>query len=295
MVQHDAGCWIAKGKPFEVEAKQALWVPNYNRNLISVEKLAQQGGDVTFGKDAHIKMFDGTLLPLMLTSDDLYTLRVSPSLCNLGPRAPSVDRLPGIARSGEGYTGGSTWSGAQALSSRTLEQWHKTLGHNNYQDVARLPKLVEGMTLVGGAAPGHCDTCSTEKAKRAPVNKKWGTRAAQRLEIVHTDVLGPVHQTSYEGFRYAIGFIDSFSRYAVMYPMRSKEKVLEKLELSRTGQMWANLKRWSQTGHWTSSPEGSVMCAERTAFGKSSQRPTLLRRMARSRESGALSLEWPDA
>ena len=47
------------------------------------------------------------------TRDVLYTLRVSPSLCNLGPRAPSVDRLPGIARSGEGYTGGSTWSGDQ--------------------------------------------------------------------------------------------------------------------------------------------------------------------------------------
>ena len=46
------------------------------------------------------------------TSDDLYTLRVSPSLCNLGPRAPSVDRLPGIARSGEGCTGG-----------RRLQQW----------------------------------------------------------------------------------------------------------------------------------------------------------------------------
>ncbi len=47
------------------------------------------------------------------TRDDLYTLRVSPSLCNLGPRALSVDRLPGIARSGEGYTGGSTGSGEQ--------------------------------------------------------------------------------------------------------------------------------------------------------------------------------------
>ena len=45
--------------------------------------------------------FDGTLLPLMLTSKDLFifVLRVFPSLCNQGLRAPSVDRLPDIGRS----------------------------------------------------------------------------------------------------------------------------------------------------------------------------------------------------
>ena len=87
------------------------------------------------------------------------------------------------------------------------------------------------MKIEGGHTTGHCDVCSTEKAKRAPVSKMWGTRATKKLEIVHVDVLGPIKQTSYEGFRYAIGFVDSFSRYAVMYPMRSKDEVLEKLEL----------------------------------------------------------------
>ena len=47
------------------------------------------------------------------TRDDLYTLRLSPSLFNLAPREPSVDRLPGTTRSGEGYTDRSTWSGDQ--------------------------------------------------------------------------------------------------------------------------------------------------------------------------------------
>ncbi len=138
-------------------------------------------------------VFDGKLLPLILTSDYLYTLRVSPSLCNFRPRGPSVDRLPGIARSGEGFTGGSTWLGAQALSRRTQSSGTKTLGHNNYQGVACLSKLEKVMTIVGGAGPGHCDTCSTEKGKRAPVNKKWGTRAAERLEIVNTDVQSGHH------------------------------------------------------------------------------------------------------
>ncbi len=76
-------CWVldSEVKQCQLELKHALWVPNYTRNLISVKKLAQQGGEVTFGKDAHIKTFDGTLLPLMLSSDDLYTLSVSFPLC----------------------------------------------------------------------------------------------------------------------------------------------------------------------------------------------------------------------
>ena len=76
-------------------------------------------------------------------------------------------------------------------------------------------------------AAGHCDTFAEEKAKRAPVNKASGTK---KLDIVHTDVLWSIHQESYEGFRYAFGFLDSYSQYAVMYPMRTRDKVIEKLE-----------------------------------------------------------------
>ncbi len=69
-----ARCWEldSKGELCELELKQALWVPNYTRNLISVEKLAQhcrgklagrkevtwQGEEVTFGNDPRIKTFD---------------------------------------------------------------------------------------------------------------------------------------------------------------------------------------------------------------------------------------------
>ena len=109
-------------------------------------------------------------------------------------------------------------------------QWHRVLGHN-FNDVARLTKLVDGMHIWKDGAAGHCDTCAEKKAKRAPVNKASGTRAKKKLDNVHTDVLGSIHQESNEGFRYAIGFIDSYSRYAVVYPMRTRVEVNEKMEL----------------------------------------------------------------
>ena len=57
--------------------------------------------------------------------------------------------------------------------------------------------------------------------------QRIGIEANRKLDIV----LGPIHQESYEVFRYAIGFIDSHSRYAVMYPMRARDEVIEKLQL----------------------------------------------------------------
>ena len=78
---------------------------------------------------------------------------------------------------------------------------------------------------------GHCETCAEKRAQRAPVNKASGTRASKKLDIVHTDdVLGPLHQELYEGFRYQMGFIDCHSRYAAMYPMRTRGEVIEELE-----------------------------------------------------------------
>ncbi len=63
--------------------------------------------------------------------------------------------------------------------------------------MARLPKLVKGMTIVGVPEPSHCDFCSTKKGKTSSCGKKWDTRVARKLAIMNTDVLGPVQKTTY--------------------------------------------------------------------------------------------------
>ena len=85
---------------------------------------------------------------------------------------------------------------------------------------------VVGMEVAKDGKTNLCETCCVQNAKREAVPKQWGTRAEAKLDIVHTDVLGPVHQTSPEGVLYAIGFIDSSSRFAVMYPMKTRDEVL---------------------------------------------------------------------
>jgi len=54
---------------------------------------------------------------------------------------------------------------------------------------------------------------------RNKLKKSFGTKSRERakkpLELVHTDVLGPVEVESLGGARYAIGFTDDYTRWRV--------------------------------------------------------------------------------
>ena len=47
-------------------------------------------------------------------------------------------------------------------------------------------------------------------------------RSTKPLEVVHTDVAGPIHQASSEGFRYAISFTDDCSGIIFVYFLKQK-------------------------------------------------------------------------
>jgi transposase InsO family protein len=55
-------------------------------------------------------------------------------------------------------------------------------------------------------------------------------RASDLLELVHTDVCGPMSSIARGGFQYFITFTDDFSRYGYIYLMRHKSESFEKFK-----------------------------------------------------------------
>ena len=108
---------------------------------------------------------------------------------------------------------------------RSLTDWHATLGHNNCADVQKLRKLVDGMVITDDEKK-PCNVCLSEKAKNSPIPKLVGTRAQAPLDIVHADICGPVDE-SVDGYKYIIGFVDSYSRLLTMYPIKSNIDVMQ--------------------------------------------------------------------
>ena len=62
------------------------------------------------------------------------------------------------------------------------------------------------------------------------MKKSWGTRAEDKLMVVHAVTLEPLIVKSTDGYQYARGFNDSYSRYAEVYFMQSKDAALAKFQ-----------------------------------------------------------------
>lgn len=103
--------------------------------------------------------------------------------------------------------------------------WHKRLGHSNSEGlellstnqlVKDLPFLHECKTL--------CGACQLGKMHRSPFHKDGAWRATKILELVHTDVYGPMRTLSLDESKYFILFIDDYSRMTWVYFMKERSK-----------------------------------------------------------------------
>ncbi|KAL0339170.1 UNVERIFIED_CONTAM: Retrovirus-related Pol polyprotein from transposon TNT 1-94 [Sesamum angustifolium] len=86
---------------------------------------------------------------------------------------------------------------------------------------------------------GSLRSLSTRKQHKKPFPSGTSWRAKAVLELIHTDVCGPMRTPSHEQNRYFILFIDDYSRMTWVYFMR------EKSEVFKVFKKFKNLKRVS--------------------------------------------------
>ena len=70
-----------------------------------------------------------------------------------------------------------------------------------------------------------CEACLLGKATVLPFPKHVTSRASRVLELVHSDVCGPMRVATPQGKHYFVTFIDDYSRYCVVYLLRLKSDV----------------------------------------------------------------------
>ena len=76
-----------------------------------------------------------------------------------------------------------------------------------------------------------CEPCQLGKAHRLPFNKNTEPRDTKPGEFVHSDVSGPMSETSLGEARYFVTFKDDASGYRFVYFMKHKVEVFEKFKL----------------------------------------------------------------
>ncbi|KAL4035636.1 hypothetical protein IC575_004339 [Cucumis melo] len=106
--------------------------------------------------------------------------------------------------------------------------WHLRLGHINLDRIGRLVKNGLLNELEDDSLP-PCESCLEGKMTKRPFTGK-GYRAKEHLELIHSDLCGPMNVKARGGFEYFISSIDDYSRYGYLYLMEHKSEALEKFK-----------------------------------------------------------------
>lgn len=109
-----------------------------------------------------------------------------------------------------------------------IQTWHKIMGHCNYEDILKLQDITEGMHIKGAKRipDKECDVCIqgkfTQTSNRAPTDK-----TTTSLELVNTDLAGPVSNKSIYGFKYLQSFTDVYTGAVFVYCLKAKNDVVQ--------------------------------------------------------------------
>lgn len=186
-----------------------LYVPSLRRNLISVSSLVNKSYSITFGTEVVIKR-NGTFICSGKVINGLYLL--TPTMYEI--HDTKINNRPSLKR--------------KSPSSNPTKLWHLRLGHINLNRIDRLVKDGILPSLVVEPMP-VCESCLEGKMTKRPFSSK-GNRAKDLLELVHTDVCGPINVRAKGGYEYFITFTDDYSRYGYIYLLHRKSEAFKKFK-----------------------------------------------------------------
>ena len=107
--------------------------------------------------------------------------------------------------------------------------WHSRLGRLGMGAVVKMSTLVDGVPSI----PAMCDQCICEASLYGKMaGKPFPTlpatsRVTEVLEIVHSDIMGPMEVPSISGARYILLFVDDRTRYKHCYILKCKSDALQ--------------------------------------------------------------------
>ncbi|MCO5561640.1 hypothetical protein L7F22_015261 [Adiantum nelumboides] len=107
------------------------------------------------------------------------------------------------------------------------ELWHARFGHVGYGSLMTLQRhnMVHDLSLLEMPPRHVCEGCVLGKMHRFAFSQDGSVRVTQKLQLVHSDVCGPMRTPSVGNSLYFVTFIDDFSRFCWVYPLKAKSDV----------------------------------------------------------------------
>ena len=104
-------------------------------------------------------------------------------------------------------------------SKSTTGLFHQRLGHISNQALKKLGLPAD--------KPQDCRACAEAELPRRSYKDETSTTATAPLEEICWDICGPLPVKSITGARYLFTIIDRFTRYSVVFPLKSRDQFLD--------------------------------------------------------------------
>ena len=192
-----------------------LYTPKMSRNLFSVTHCVKQGKDVVFDAnkmECRITQ-KGRVVGVAHLKDNLWILD------GVMAKYPDQEKED---REENAY-----------LSSHhnSMHLWHLRYGHLGVENLKKLKEkcMVNGLDFKDETRTvENCQGCIAGKHHRLPFPQIATRRETQVLELIHSDVLGPIWPDLIGGKKYVLTFIDDSTRRSLIYLMKYKSEVMKK-------------------------------------------------------------------
>jgi hypothetical protein len=191
------------------DIKNVYHVPDLKHNLLSVGQLIEHGYKVLF-EGASCSIYDKTpsrklIYEIHMTRNKMFPLTLR-----------TANLIQPYAQS-------------ETTPNETMV-CHTRFGHLPFQSLSLLHKhsMVKGLPIfIEQNSP--CESCILGKHKRTSFPQS-STQSKQYLELVHTNLCGPMQTDSIGGSFYFLMFIDDFSRKIWIYFLRNKFETFAKFK-----------------------------------------------------------------
>lgn len=182
----------------EIEFDQVLHIPDLTANLLSVYQITQKDNVVVFDKNwCTVYGADKALVARCKPKNGVYVFQNEIPACML-----SRGKV------------------------ETAVTWHRRFGHLNYNSLCKMRDgAVDGMKFSNSnVGLINCKICAEGKQTRLPFELS-DNKTSHVLELIHSDLIGPMETRSIGGARYILTFVDDFSRKIFVFFLKEKSQV----------------------------------------------------------------------
>ena len=191
-----------------VVIKNVMYVPKLHRKLLSISDITDRGSTVTFAGRSSTVTINGKTFLFGQRHGKLWLLYCDDEECFVN------------------------FVGEVQTKETPKELWHQRYAHlsSTYLDMLQSRSMVDGLSFAHDDEISICEGCIYGKQHRRPFPKASKRVTTSPLELIHSDVCGPISTPTIGGSRYFVTFIDNFSRYTVAYMMKRKDEALDKFK-----------------------------------------------------------------